>query len=159
MWSWRRWKRGRRGGKRVQRYTRFRYHLVWATQGRRRLITQEVEDVLYPAIAASAKRHGGSVYVINGVEDHVHVALGVTPAIGVSEFVRKVKSESSSIVRRRFPELDFRWQRGYGGFTLDDDSCRRVITYIENQKLHHRRNTTTERLEQTSTPDGAQAPR
>ena len=143
----RRW----RGG--VQRYTVFRYHLVWATKRRRPLITEEVEAVLYPALAAAASRHQGTPYAINGIEDHVHIGLGIEPTIGVSEFVRLVKSESSSVIRQTFPDIDFRWQRGYGGFTIDRFNCQRVLHYIRSQKHHHRRDTTIEHFEPSLDPD------
>jgi putative transposase len=121
-------------------YTRLRYHFVFATKKRARWIWPEVEEFLYPVLVRLTERAGGHTIRIGGVEDHVHTICALKPKISPSDFIERIKSESSQAVRGRFKNLwGFKWQIGYGAFSLNPHDMDRVIAYVENQKQHHRR--------------------
>ena len=42
---------------------------------------------------------------------------------------------------------DFRWQRGFGAFSVSRDRVPAVVRYIERQEEHHRKRTFREELE------------
>ena len=62
-------------------YWRLFYHLVWATHQRRPLITPELEPILYNFVKAKAIGLDATVFVINGVADHVHCVVAIPPSI------------------------------------------------------------------------------
>jgi len=52
--------------------------------------------------------------------------------------VHDVKGASSRLVTTDFlGEGGFRWQGGYGAFSVSPHDKKRVIQYIRNQKQHH----------------------
>jgi putative transposase len=45
------------------------------------------------------------------------------------------------------------WQKGYGIVSFGQKDLKWVVNYVENQKEHHRKGTTHERLERTEDED------
>jgi REP element-mobilizing transposase RayT len=64
--------------------------------------------------------------------DHVHLLVRLHPSIAVARLMAEVKGFSSHAVTSRF-----RWQRGYGAFSVSFDDLPAVESYIRNQKRHH----------------------
>lgn len=126
-------------------------HLLWATWNRLPLLDSEAERVVYPALLAEARKAGGQVCAIGGVEDHVHVLLRTPTTICVADLVKKLKGVSSHLVNDRPDAPDFfRWQGGYGAFTVSRWDVRRVQGYVLRQREHHRTgrlSATLERIE------------
>ena len=72
-----------------------RYHLVWITKYRYRVLQGELRLRVREIIAQVAEEM--DVKIINGVlsNDHIHVFVSIPPQIAVSEFVKKAKGRSS----------------------------------------------------------------
>lgn len=133
------------------------YHLVWATKGRKPLITADLEPALYGFIRSKAVGLGGVVYQIGGVEDHVHVVASVPAQIALSTFVGQVKGVSSAHTNkdRELNTPRFAWQEDYGAFTFDAKRLPYLIAYVERQKEHHAEKRTIPLLERmTGDTDG-----
>lgn len=80
--------------------------------------------------------------IINGVEDHVHVFLGIKPNMNISDLIRDVKNNSSKFINERnFLNQKFAWQEGYGVFSYSKSQIDNVYKYIANQEKHHRKQT------------------
>jgi putative transposase len=123
-------------------YWQLLYHIVWATEHRARLITPQVEPVVYKLIAAKATELGGKVYVINGDEEHVHVVTTIPPRIAVASFVGKVKGASSGAMNKRARNaVPFYWQAEYGAFSFDGKCLPHFLAYVQKQKEHHAQGT------------------
>ncbi|AWV90048.1 IS200/IS605 family transposase [Bradymonas sediminis] len=121
-------------------FTRLRYHIVFATKYRARWISPAVEEVLYPVLGKVINDIGGQSIRINGVEDHVHLVCALPPSLCIDDSIRAMKSQSTCAIRRHFEHLSFfKWQRGFGCFTLNPVDMRGILAYVENQKQHHRR--------------------
>jgi len=41
-----------------------------------------------------------------------------------------------------------RWQEGYGAFTYSIEAKKNLIEYVQNQEIHHRKETFTEELKE-----------
>jgi REP element-mobilizing transposase RayT len=95
------------------------------------------------------------VATINGIEDHIHVAVKRPPKIAPAEWVRNVKGASAHEVNTHFPNLPtyFRWQKHYGMLTVGVRHLHIVIDYIRKQKEHHANGTTIASLERTGEDD------
>lgn len=119
-------------------YTRIRFHVIFATKARRRLITPEFETRLFPYLCGIARSNGGKLVAVNGVEDHIHMLLGMTPDTSLSTLVRLLKCVSSRWARF---EIDrrFAWQPGYAAFSVSHSVEKKVIGYIKRQKEHHKK--------------------
>jgi REP element-mobilizing transposase RayT len=107
----------------------------------------EVHDVL----CAKARSLGAQIYALNGVEDHIHMVVGIPPKIAVATFVGQVKAFSSTRINKSgLIAHPFRWQAEYGAFSFDRKRLPRIIAYVANQKEHHQQGTLIQVLETTS---------
>ena len=75
---------------------------------------------------------------INGMPDHIHIFLGLNPAIAISDLVKDIKRASNNwINEKEFIKIDFEWQSGYGTFSYGKSQIDWVCKYILNKKIHH----------------------
>ncbi len=93
--------------------------------------------MVYAAIVRQCETLKCTVIAIGGVEDHVHLLVGFPPTLAVSELVKKVKGSSSRLANSKDDRF-FKWQGGYGAFTVSRRSLDQVADYIRNQEMHHR---------------------
>ena len=85
---------------------------------------------------------GNKVMIINGMSDHVHLLLGMNPAISISYLVMELKKSTSRFINiNRLTRGKFDWQDGYGAFSCSRDELDNVYNYIARQKDHHRTKT------------------
>ena len=74
--------------------------------------------------------------------DHIHILVGLKPAMRVSDLIRDIKNNSSNFINeRKFLSKKFSWQEGYGAFSYSELNYGNVIDYIKNQKQQHSKNT------------------
>jgi len=83
--------------------------------------------------------------MIGGVEDHVHLLVGLKATHCLAEFLRELKKASSSWAAQRFDPL-FQWQEGYAAFTVSATHLNAVRNYIANQEEHHHKSSFKEEL-------------
>jgi REP element-mobilizing transposase RayT len=116
--------------------------LVFVVRRREKLIRKEWEEELYKYITGIIAAKGQKLMAINGVEDHIHILIGMKPSCRLSDLVKEVKFSSGGFVNdKNFCKKQFRWQEGYGAFSYSQSAIKNVINYINNQKEHHRQTT------------------
>jgi putative transposase len=127
------------------------YHGIWSTHRRVPVITNAMEKVIFEAIESKTRAMDGMIFAINGVEDHIHVAVTFPPHVAAAEWVRIVKGLSAHNVNDSFPNLEtrFQWQKGYGLLTFGANTLPDVVRYVEQQKSHHANKTINAYLEQS----------
>ena len=119
-------------------YTQIYIHLVFAVNGRQRLIATEFKEELYKYIAGIIRNENQKLIAINGMPDHVHIFIGLRPDMALSNLVREIKSASSNFINsKRWVKGKFSWQEGFGAFSYSDSQVSIVARYIENQEAHH----------------------
>jgi REP element-mobilizing transposase RayT len=78
--------------------------------------------------------------IVNGVSDHVHVFVGLKPAMNIADLVRDIKNNSTNFINeKKFLRGRFSWQEGYGAFSYSHRQVSDVYQYILNQEEHHRK--------------------
>jgi len=93
-------------------------------------------------MAGIIKAKGQKSIIVNGVADHVHVFVGLKPAMNISDLVRDIKNNSSNFINeQKFIQTKFSWQEGYGAFSYAHSQVESVYQYIANQEEHHRKKT------------------
>ncbi len=77
--------------------------------------------------------------IINGVPDHIHILLNLSPTVALSDLMREIKSRSSVWMKSSgmFPLFDG-WEREYGAFSISTGHVDAVKRYILDQQEHHR---------------------
>jgi putative transposase len=126
------------------------YHIIWATKYRQPLIEASQENLIYATIAAKSRDLNCPVLAINGMPDHIHVAVSIPPGMAIAAWVGQVKGSSSHIYNAMFaPETKFVWQEGYGVLSFGQSRIEYVRNYIARQKQHHTAGTIVKSLERS----------
>ena len=89
-----------------------RLHIVFVTKYRRQWLTLEMLDALRVAFSAILGDWRCMLVEFGGEADHVHLLVGVHPALNISVLVNNLKSASSRRMRPRFAEhlREFHWK-------------------------------------------------
>lgn len=78
--------------------------------------------------------------IINGMPDHLHIAIGMRPNQSLSDLLQDIKGSSSKWINdNKLVQGKFQWQEGYGAFSYNKSSLPKLIEYVKNQKLHHQK--------------------
>jgi putative transposase len=65
---------------------------VFAVEGRLSLIQPEFKEDLYKYITGIVRNQGQKLISINGMSDHVHILIGLRPAMALAKLVQEVKA-------------------------------------------------------------------
>jgi putative transposase len=123
-------------------FTSCHLHVVFSTKERRRLITPDLQQRLWPYLGGIARENKMKALCAGGVEDHVHILLSLPSTLAVSKAVQLLKGNSSKWIHETFPgQRDFSWQEGYGAFSVGISGIDDTIKYIQSQPEHHRTRT------------------
>lgn len=120
-------------------HARLYYHFVWSTFHRHPLLEEEVERHAYALIRSICERQRAEIHALGGVADHLHLLVSLPRTLRIADFMESVKGGSSRALNdaRRSDTWMFRWQAGYGVFTVSPGDVPRVRRHIENQQEHH----------------------
>ena len=95
---------------------------------------------MYKYITGIITNKGQKLIVINGMPDHIHILIGMKPSCCLSDLVREVKKSSNTFIKeKKFTKSKFEWQEGYGAFSYSHSDLNHVVTYIQDQKEHHKK--------------------
>lgn len=131
----------------MRTYTQILYHIVFGTKHRAAVLCKSQRQELFNYIWGVLKKKKCHLYRINGVEDHIHLAVDIHPSIALASLVKDIKIASSDFIKEKnlFPGFES-WQDGYGAFTLSIHAKADLVEYIKNQEEHHREKTYREEL-------------
>jgi len=114
-------------------------HGIFSTKERLPLILPEVQRPLWMEMYRIARRHDMRALAVGGTQDHAHILLSLPATIPIYKAVQVVKGASSKWIKENFSQCQkFKWQRGYGAFSVHQSFLDRTIQYIQNQMEHHR---------------------
>jgi len=121
-------------------YSQIYIHAVFAVKGRKNLINNKFKDELYKYICGIVTNKQQKVYAINGMPDHLHILLSIKPNCLLSDLIRDIKASSSKLINeKRYVLGKFQWQEGFGSFSVSQSNIDKVIAYIDNQEIHHKK--------------------
>lgn len=120
-------------------FSKIYLQIVFAVKGRKSLIKAHWENELYKYITGIVTNKGQKMLAINGAGDHIHIFIGFKASCYVPDLVREIKKSTNGWIKDKgFCKYGFEWQEGYGVFSYSCSDLDRIITYIRNQKEHHR---------------------
>ena len=117
-------------------YYSLHYHIVFSTRDRAPMIPAEWASRLHGYLGGPVRGLGGVVHAIGGVENHVHLAVGLKATHRISDFMREVKSGSAVWAKANLYDK-FGWQEGYSAFSVSANALPAIVKYIQNQEAHH----------------------
>jgi REP element-mobilizing transposase RayT len=105
------------------------------------LIKADWRARLHEYIGGTVRGIDGAPLQVGGVDDHVHMLLGLKATQCIADIIREIKKASTSWVRDEIGDRSFHWQDGYGAFTVSRSNLLKVADYIRTQEEHHRKRT------------------
>lgn len=113
---------------------------VFAVSSRLSLITPAFREDLYKYISGIVRNQGQKLISINGMPDHLHILIGLRPAMALADLVQEIKADSTNFINKnKWVHGKFSWQEGYGAFSYGHSQLNTIIRYIQNQERHHSR--------------------
>lgn len=123
-------------------YTQIHIQFVFAVKFRAAVINKEWKSDLHKYITGIFQHNQHKMLQINSMPDHIHILAGMRPHQSISSIIQNVKTESSKWIKeQKFCSQAFAWQEGYGAFSYSKSQVNSVIRYIQNQEIHHRKET------------------
>jgi REP element-mobilizing transposase RayT len=122
------------------KYLSLLVHFTWSTAQRESWLAPEIRPPLYSYIGGIMNNKKAKLISAGGVEDHIHLYSSIPSTISIADLVNAVKSNSSRWIHDNFRDRRaFAWQEGYGAFSVSKSLENRVINYVKNQEVHHRK--------------------
>ena len=118
-------------------------HIIFSTKGREPFLKEkEFCGRLHAYLVGICRNLKCPSLIIGGVADHVHILCRYGRGISVSDFLREIKRPSSGWVKSENPKLrSFKWQDGYGAFSVSPSHVDALKKYIADQEEHHKKKT------------------
>ncbi len=121
-------------------YTQCYFHLIFAAKNREALIEKTWKNELEMYITGIVQNHKHKMLAINAMPEHIHIFIGYNVNQLIPKLVENIKTSSNAWIKEKgFSKFKFDWQKGYGAFTHPRSHLDTVIKYIQNQEIHHRR--------------------
>jgi len=115
-----------------------KYHIVWVSKYRLRILEGKVDRESNNCILAFSEQQGGEIVELNVQIDHVHLLVMIPPKVSVSNFVGTIKGRTAMRISNKFRKLkketywgNHFWAQGYCVDTvgLDEEMVRKYIKY------------------------------
>lgn len=119
-------------------YCSLHYHLIFSTKDRLPVLTNDWRSTMHAYLGGIVKNLQAVPVAINGIEDHVHLLVGLRATHCLSDFLRELKAGSSEWAHVTAGKKGFAWQPGYFGATVSPSQIEKVRQYILSQEEHHR---------------------
>lgn len=121
-------------------YTQLYVQLVFAVKNRDAVLDKNIRSRVFEYMSGIIKDMKHKTIIVNGIASHVHIFIGLNPAVSISDTVQDIKRSSSLFINReKLCRGKFSWQEGYGGFTYGKSQMDHVYNYILNQEMHHKK--------------------
>jgi putative transposase len=81
------------------------YHIAWSTKYRKKVLKGKVKERAKALFQIIAAHHDSEISNLQILEDHLHLLISVPPRIAPAKIVQVLKSYSTHVLFREFPEL------------------------------------------------------
>jgi putative transposase len=117
-------------------------HYIFSTKNREKIITADLENRLWQYMTGIARENNIKMLAIGGVENHIHLLASLPSTLSIAKAIKFIKGGSSKWIHDTFPEYsNFKWQEGYGAFSVSISHIEKTVAYINKQKEHHKKRT------------------
>ena len=136
-------------------FTKLYAHCVFTPKGRNSLMKNALREKIQKYIYGVIKEKKCNPIAINGTEDHLHILVGFTPTISISDLIRDIKRSSALYINgNHLSFYKFNWQEGFGAFTVGYRELDKVYKYVLNQEIHHNKQSFREEYRQILMDEG-----
>ncbi len=116
-------------------------HIVFSTKGRIPFLQDpDIRSQMHAELGGTSKSVNCPPIIVSGVGDHIHMLARQSRTISLADWVKELKRVTSLWIKEKSPRhQDFAWQAGYGAFSVSPSQSSKVIQYIRDQEIHHRK--------------------
>lgn len=119
-------------------YINTNIHIIFHTKATTCVMEEDDLPRIFHYLGGIIRSLSGYAYMIGGRPDHIHILSSLPPTTSLSDYVRKIKSNSSKWIKGlRDGYKEFAWQEGYAAFSVSESNKQTVANYIAHQKEHH----------------------
>jgi putative transposase len=117
-----------------------RYHIVFCTKYRHKIITGSFETWLKEAFENIAESNGFKIVTMEVMPDHVHLLVDCTPQHYIPNIIKALKGNSARFAFKEFPGIKTKlwgghlWNPSYFVCSISDVTEQVIINYINSQK-------------------------
>ena len=123
------------------------YHVIFRTADGAPLLAPSHEQELCRYVNGMVRNRRGILFEASAMPDHVHLLLSIRPSIAVADVVRDIKASSSKQLNENSSRRGwFRWEPGYGLFSVSESEVPRVSRFIRRQQQFHQKSTSEEEI-------------
>ena len=123
-------------------YTQLYTHIVFHVKSTGIIMREEDLERVFQYIGGIIREEGAIPFAVGGVADHIHILTTLPKNMSLADFMRVIKANSSKWLRRLDSYYEsFRWQDGYGAFSVSPSLMKRTTHYIFTQAEHHKTKT------------------
>lgn len=72
-------------------YSKLHFHFIWSTKNRQALIEADIKNRFYGYIRSVVSDQKQHLIAINGMPDHVHLLVSLSPTVCVSDLIKHLK--------------------------------------------------------------------
>lgn len=116
-----------------------KYHVVWCPKYRRKVLVDGVDVRLKELIEETCLETHIDIIEMEIMPDHVHLLMEVDPQFGIHKAVKRIKGQTSRILRQEFSWLASRlptlWTNSYFVSTVGGAPLSVIKQYILNEGL------------------------
>jgi len=99
-------------------YSQIYLQFVFAVYRRQALIPPSRKEELHKYITGLVERRKSKMLAVHCLPDHIHLFVGFSPEISISDFIKEIKVESNQFINtKKWVPGKFAWQKGYGVFS------------------------------------------
>jgi len=116
------------------------YHLVLVSKYRRKCFTDELLEYAESICKRTCEKWDIELLEFGGESDHVHLLFSAYPNLDLSKFINNLKTVSSRMIRKNFPEhlkefyhTPVLWTRAYCLLSTGGATIEIIEKYIQNQ--------------------------
>jgi len=115
------------------------YHLIFVVKYRRKVLDAIISENLKRIILRISQDYSVEIVEQETDLDHIHILFSAKPVLTIPKFVSTLKSHSSRILRKQFPQLQKKlwgksfWSNSYFIATTGQVTLDVIKKYVENQ--------------------------
>ena len=124
-----------------QSLTKIWVHIIYSTKNRMAFLHDKtIRRDMHAYLATIHNEYESPALIVGGVADHVHILCTFSKNHTLTKVIGETKRNSSKWAKQQGSAelIKFKWQTGYGAFSVSESMVDPVRQYIENQEDHHR---------------------
>ena len=132
-------------------YSEINLHITWHVKDDVPALRDDLEMQTHRCLRGLVIQAPGVFFhAIGGTDDHVHLVATIPPTLLISEWIGRLKGSSSHYINQEIANRKaLEWQSKYGVVSFGTRDLPWVLKYVKDQREHHAKGRTHERLERT----------